>query len=90
MDVIWAPAALADLHRIRTYIGHFNPAAARRMGFRLVEAGDSLAAMPERGRPIGRGRRELVAVWPYVIRYQVRGESVWILRIRHGRQLPPA
>ncbi|CBS85596.1 protein of unknown function [Azospirillum lipoferum 4B] len=31
VEVIFAPAAIADLIAIRSYIGHFNPAATRRL-----------------------------------------------------------
>jgi toxin ParE1/3/4 len=86
MRVKWTVAALSDLERVRIYIGHFNPTAARRMAERLVAAADSLADFPERGRPIGSGRRELIIVHPYVIRYRVLGDQVLVLRIRHGRQ----
>lgn len=88
MQVRWTEAALTDLERIRSYIGHFNPSAARRMAARLIEAANSLDSFPERGRSIGRGRRELTVVWPYVIRYRIADEHVVILRVRHGAQAP--
>ncbi|MBI1331159.1 MAG: hypothetical protein GC166_14780 [Alphaproteobacteria bacterium] len=48
---------------------------------------DRLEMFPERGRPgRRRGTRELTTVWPYVIVYRVRGETVEVLRIWHGRQ----
>jgi len=86
MRVSWTLAALSDLARVRTYIGHFNPTAARRFAERLVAAADSLMDFPERGRPIGSSRRELVIVHPYVIRYRIAGDQMLILRVRHGRQ----
>ena len=61
-----------------------NPAAARRTAARVVEAGNFLESFPERGRPIGRNLRELVSVWPYIIRYRLADERVVILRVRHG------
>jgi toxin ParE1/3/4 len=86
MAIAWSVLARDDLRRIRDYIGAFNPTAARRLSLALVEAADSLVTFPERGRPLGGGRRELVVVWPYVIRYRVSGPDVQILRIRHGAQ----
>ncbi len=88
MQVIFAPAAIADLVSIRTYIGKFNPAAAGRMAARLLEAGQSLHEFPERGRPIGRNRREWAIIPPYVIRYRIKGDVVEIIRVRHGKQKP--
>jgi len=58
---IWAVAAQKDVIGIRTYINQFNPAAAARMANLLIGAADSLSQMPDRGRPIGGGRRELVS-----------------------------
>lgn len=89
MEVIFAPAAIADLIAIRNYIGHFNPAAARRMALRLRSAAQSLAEFPDRGRLRRDGARELVAVHPYVIVYDVTPPRVTILRVWHGAQNRP-
>jgi toxin ParE1/3/4 len=88
VQVIWSPASLREVARIYRYIADFNPQAARKLAQELVVTGDSLAEFPERGRPIGRDLRELVVVWPYVIRYRIEGAMVFILRVRHGRQQP--
>jgi toxin ParE1/3/4 len=90
VQVKFTTSAIADLISIRAYIGKFNPAAAGRMAARLLEAGNSLSDLPERGRAVGRDRRELPVVPPYVIRYRIEGETVLILRIRHGRRRPLA
>ena len=82
--VVWAQAARRDLEGIRAYIGQFNPTAAARFAGRLVVAAASLAELAERGRSVAEGRRELAAVYPYLIRYRVAGDVVFILRIRHG------
>lgn len=89
MEVIFAPVAIADLIAIRNYIGHFNPAAARRMALRLRGAAQSLAEFPDRGRLRRDGARELVAVHPYVIVYDVTPPRVTILRVWHGAQNRP-
>jgi toxin ParE1/3/4 len=83
-QVVWTRPALASLETIRTYIKDFSPLAAQRMALRLIAAGMSLAENPRRGRAIGGGRRELVAVPPYLIRYRIRGDTIEILAIRHG------
>ncbi len=86
--IIWAPAARDDIIGIRAYIDEFNPAAAARMARLLVDTAESLKRFPERGRPIGGDRREIVSVWPYVIRYRVSAGIVIILRVRHGMRRP--
>jgi plasmid stabilization system protein ParE len=89
-DVVWSDAALHELVAIRAYIAIFDPAAASRIVTKLRQAGDSLADFPRRGRPSVDGLREMVTVAPYVLCYDVVGESVTILRIRHGRRYPGA
>lgn len=86
-QVIWTWPALASLEMIRAYIGDFNPLAAQRMALRLTAAGMSLAEHPLRGRAIGRGRRELVTVPPYLIRSRVQGDTV---EISHPTRRPKA
>ena len=71
------------------YIARENPIAAQRVARSLLLAGDSLSIFPHRGR-VGRvrGTRELLAVRPYIIVYEVGADDVvYILRIWHGAQL---
>jgi toxin ParE1/3/4 len=82
--IVWTEEAIGHLEAIVAYISAFNPAAASRLGDRLIAVANSLAEFPERGRDAGEGRREMTTVWPYVLRYRVEGERVIILRIRHG------
>ena len=86
--IVWTDEAVGNLEAIATYISAFNPAAAARLAGRLIDLADSLAEYSERGRDAGNGRREMTVVWPYVLRYRVEGDTVFILRIRHGAQEP--
>jgi len=87
LPVTLTAPALADLLRIRAYIGQDNPAAANRVAVQIVAACDRLEYLPERGRPgLVPGTRELVALWPYVIVYRITPEEVQILRVWHGAQ----
>lgn len=86
--IVWTREALSNLELIRAYIHEFDPNAAQRLARRLLTAGDSLAKFPARGRPVADGRRELATIPPYVIRYRYEGETVFILSVRHGAQLP--
>lgn len=86
--VVWTREALENIRLIRAYIDQFDPGAAQRMARRLIEAGNSLTVAPNRGRPVAGGRRELVTIPPYVIRYRVDGDTVTIGRIRHSAQAP--
>ena len=87
MRVIWRAAARADVIRLIGHIADENPIAARKVARALLLAGDSLVMFPRRGR---RGSdpaiRELVAVWPYILVYEVASDAVHILRVWHGAQ----
>jgi toxin ParE1/3/4 len=91
VSVAWRAKALADVGRIVRYIAADNPVAAKRVGRKLLLAGDSLMMFPRRGRR-GRlpGTRELVVMPPYIIVYRISGaDTVTILRVWHAAQDQP-
>lgn len=83
VQVGWTAEAVANIEAIRAYLREFNPRAADRISGRLFTAGEGLATLPERGRPIAGGLRQLVAA-PYLITYRLERGDVLILRVRHG------
>lgn len=84
--VVWLPEALGAVDAIRAYIQEFDPRAAQRVAERLIAAGYSLSDFPNRGRPTPSGLRELVTVPPYVLRYVVVDDRVYITTVKHGSQ----
>jgi toxin ParE1/3/4 len=88
VQVVWTRGAASELRAIRAYIAQFSPLAAQRLAARLVGATRSLETTPDRGRTISRGRRELAAIPPYLIRYLHEGDRVVILEIRHAAREP--
>jgi len=84
LRIVWTDEAVGQLEAIVTYVSAFNPAAAERLGKRLIAVADSLVEFPNRGRSIGKQLREMTVVRPYVLRYRVEDASVIILRIRHA------
>jgi plasmid stabilization system protein ParE len=54
----------------------------------LVAAARSLETTPDRERMLRDGRRELVVVRPYLIRYAHQADRVVIPELRHGAQEP--
>jgi toxin ParE1/3/4 len=98
MRVRWTDPAHTDFLQIPGYIARDNPAAAARVGRRLLSAVNGLAAQPRLGRP-GRiaGTRELVIPkLPYVAIYRIvdlthaATSQVEVLRILHGARRWPA
>ena len=86
--IVWADEAIENLEAVGDYISGFNPFAAQRLIRKLIEAAESLTIFPERGRPVGLIRRDLSVVRPYLIRYAVTADAVYILNIRHMAQRP--
>ncbi|SFP89743.1 type II toxin-antitoxin system RelE/ParE family toxin [Sphingomonas rubra] len=86
-DVNWRQDAL-DLANIIDYIKRFNLDAAREIGAKLFDLSESLTRFPRRGRPAANDTRELVTTPPYVLTYEVDGDTVHILSIRHGARRP--
>jgi addiction module RelE/StbE family toxin len=87
MAVEWSAAALRDVAQHVTYIDQFNPSAANSVARHILDAGNGLRIFSHRGRP-GRiaGTRELVAVYPYILVYEIERDQVRILRVWHGAQ----
>ena len=89
--VILGPLALADLEQIVRYIVSRDPAAAGRLGTRLLDQAETLCRLPHRGGPVRRrpGVRKLV-LRPYLIFYRVddAARRVDVLRFWHGAQDP--
>ena len=85
LKIEWSPRADRELEAIHEYIAAERPKVAAAMKEKLVAAADSLSVFPDRGREVGRSR-ELVAVYPFVMRYRVARDRVVILRLRHGAQ----
>lgn len=89
MRVVWTEPALDGVRRAYDYLFDFNPRAAMQVAESLRDEGESLVYFPHRGRAVrGTDMRELVASYPYVIRYRIIGDDVVILRIRHTSRRP--
>ena len=83
--------AVADLVRVRNFIGRNNPGAACEIAQNIRQAAATLSDYPAAGRP-GRvpATRELVITGTlYLLPYRVRGEVVEILRVLHSARKWP-
>jgi toxin ParE1/3/4 len=91
MRIVWTEPALRDLVFARDYVAHDDPLAAKNQAERVFGAVAGLLRFPEIGRPGRRaGTRELViSRTPYLMPYRLRGDTIEILRVLHGRQRWP-
>jgi toxin ParE1/3/4 len=90
----FTPRARRHLDAISEYIAKRNPDAARRVGARLRETIDLLAAFPDMGHEGALpGTYEMVVPGlPYVVVHRIKSgdeETLVILGIYHGAQLRP-
>ncbi|NYS62391.1 type II toxin-antitoxin system RelE/ParE family toxin [Vreelandella salicampi] len=91
-QVIFAPAAVRDLERLREFLRPKNPAAAERAAREIVHGIQELGKFPHIGRPID-DLPEEYRDWlidfgddGYIARYRLDVDTVVVLAIRHQRE----
>jgi toxin ParE1/3/4 len=86
----WTRPALSDLIGIRRYIAADAPSAAEEVARGVTQAVERLMLFPASGRPGRKPRtRELVvSTMPYLVVYDVRADTVRILRVLHTARQP--
>jgi toxin ParE1/3/4 len=94
MMVRYTPRARRHLEDIGEFLTARNPEAARRIGERLREMIDLLAAFPEMGHvgTMADTREMAVRGTPYLVVYRIERspeDRIVILGIYHGAQLRP-
>lgn len=91
MRVRWLRTALRNLDEEASYIAADDPAAARLVVARVLEAVAQLADQPGLGRPgrVPSTRELVVARTRHIVPYRVKRDAVEILRVFHtSRSLP--
>ena len=88
MKLIFSKAAVHDLVRLRDFIAQHSPEAAQRVAQRLRGAIQKLVDTPQIGRPVDNMLGEIreLIFGKYVVRYEVRQQYLYILRIWHGKE----
>ncbi|PMR74477.1 type II toxin-antitoxin system RelE/ParE family toxin [Billgrantia endophytica] len=91
-QVIFSPAAVRDLERLREFLRTKNPAAAERAAKAIIQGIQELGKFPHIGRPID-DLPEEYRDWlidfgdsGYIARYRLDGDAVVVLAIRHQRE----
>jgi toxin ParE1/3/4 len=82
--------ALTQLEEALQTIAEDDPAAAARLGDRIIERLMGLKTFPAKGRVVPElgdpSRREII-VAPYRIVYRIKGTEIRVLAVVHGRRL---
>lgn len=89
MEIVWTARALDDLERLHAFLAAASPGAAATLIQRLVSAPDVLQDQPRIGTPLTDFRpRDIrcLLVGHYELRYEIRPDAVWILRLWHARE----
>ena len=90
-QVILSSAAVADVKRLREFLLHKYPRAAKTAAETIIKMIQSLEKFPEMGKPMtdASGFRELFIEYGnygYMAKYRYNGNLVVIVNIRAGRQ----
>lgn len=90
--IVFAPAAIRDIQRLRDFLRPRNADAARRAGEAIRQGVKALSAYPRMGRLV-EDLPEQYREWlidfgdsGYVARYHVDDDAVTILAVRHQRE----
>jgi toxin ParE1/3/4 len=90
LELVWSPAARADLIRLRKFIEPHNPEAAQRSAEAIKKGARLLIEHPAIGtRLADRQDRELFipfGVRGYILRYRLQGNRIVVLRLWHVRE----
>lgn len=88
-QVIFSPAAIRDLERLREFLRSKNPLAAKRAGETILKSVRALGVNPHMGRLV-EDLPEQYREWlvdfgdsGYVARYRIDGDTLTILAVRH-------
>jgi toxin ParE1/3/4 len=90
MKLEYGHRAVADLDAIFDYLDQHSTQAAAKVIATIRFRIEKLKRSPLSGRPTELpGIRSLTIVrYPYIVYYQVRGETVSVVHIRHQRKAP--
>lgn len=90
-QLIITAKATRDLKKIREYLLQFNPEAAQKAAFIIIEATNMLLTHPLLGKPLDEipEYRELIRPFgagTYTIRYRIDFKKIIIVGIKHSKE----
>jgi len=92
MKIIWSPLAIDRVGEIANYIAKDKPTAAENWVDNIFSTVESLASSPKLGRivpEINKDQYREIIYGNYKIVYRLEEKQIFVLTIRHGKQLMP-
>jgi len=89
-SLIWSEQSLGDIGAIGEYISRDSPLHARRVVEEIFATAELVADQPMMGRPVPEASSPQIRehfIYSYRLIYEIRGETVYILGVIHGRRL---
>ena len=89
MNIRWTPRAIFDLRRLHNFLADKSPRAAESVRHMLGHAPERLLDFPRMGPRLEQFEdREVrrIFVGDYEIRYEIVGQTIWVLQLWHGRE----
>lgn len=89
MKIVWSSAGWADVERLYAFLAELDLDRADAVLDRLANAPDSLLDFPRRGSRVSDFDPREVREFPvgdYLLRYELVGSDVLVLRFFHGRE----
>ncbi|WP_347252094.1 type II toxin-antitoxin system RelE/ParE family toxin [Legionella sp.] len=86
MKIKFTKLATQDLHSTKEFISKDNPHAAESVICRIMESIENILAFPSIGRPgrVPHTKELVVSSTPFFIVYQVRLNTLFIVRVLHA------
>jgi plasmid stabilization system protein ParE len=92
VKIEWTRAARGDVDRLGDFIAADDPYRAREVEQMLGAAPRKLLDFPRRGAPVSEFESRHVRefrVGAYLLRYELSGDAIYVLRFFHGREDRP-
>jgi len=93
MKIIWSPLSVERITKISEYIAEDNPDASVTWVESIFEIIERLKQFPESGRivpEINKSHIREIIHGNYRIIYKIRQEEIYILTVRHFKQILPS